>query len=263
MLYLSNLIFAVIATFSFKGWFRDAAGHSLALTKSIGEFDFTFIMDLLRNFPGFSILTSQVCTMIIAYVIFSAFLTGGILHVFIHYREKFEVREFLTGSAMYFWRMIRLALYFLLLQLVLLAILFFILIAIGVNPKEMESDVQFLWYLRIVLPIYLFAALVIAIIHDYVKIHVVTQDANPMTKAFGAGVRFVFRRFGSVLLLYVINLIILLVMLLVYTQIKHLIPGASGSGILSGFLLSQLFLFGRIGVKLLILSSANALIKEG
>jgi hypothetical protein len=263
MLYLCNLIFAVVATFSFKGWLSDAAGHSLALTKSIGQFDFTFIMDLLRNYPGYSILTSHVCMMIITYVIFSALLAGGILHVFIHYRETFKVREFLAGGAMYFWRMIRLALYFLLFQSAALAILFFILIAIGLNPKEMESDVQFLWYLRIILPIYLFAALVIAIMHDYVKIHVVTQDANPMTQAFGAGVRFVIRHFGSVLLLYGMSLIILLAMFLLYTQIKHLIPGSSGPGILIGFLLSQLFLFGRIGVKLLIISSANALIKEG
>jgi hypothetical protein len=126
----------------------------------------------------------------------------------------------------------------------------------------MESDVQFLWYLRIVLPIYLFVALVIAIIYDYVKIHVVMQDANPMTKAFGAGVRFVSRHFGSVLLLYGINLIILAAMFFIYTLIKHFIPGASGSGILIGFLLSQLFLFGRIGVKLLVLSSANALVED-
>lgn len=258
ILYLSNLVIAVIATMAFRGWLKNAAEHSLALTKSMEQFDFTFVMDLIRNYGGLSVLCHQAMIITLAYLIYSAFLAGGMLSMFIHH-ERFSVKEFMAGGALYFWRTLRLALYFLLLQIGLLAILLFVFMAIGINPKEMESDVQFLRYFRIILPIYLFAAMVIAIIHDYVKIHVVTQNANPMMKAFGAGTWFVFGHFGSVLLLYVINLFLLVALFLVYFQAKLLI--STSVGILSGFLLSQLFLVGRIGVKLLILSSASTLVQ--
>ncbi|HLF64551.1 MAG TPA: hypothetical protein VI603_12395 [Saprospiraceae bacterium] len=262
ILYLVNLVFAVVATIAFRGWLKDTAGYSLALAHNIGRFDFTFITDLIRNYGGLSLLCEQVIVIAIAYLIFSAFLVGGILHIYLHQREKFSARDFLSGGALYFWRMLRLAGYFLLIQFGLLAIFCLVFIAIGVNPKEMESDVQFLQYVKIILPVYLFMALVIVIMHDYVKIYVVQQNAHPMTKAFGSGIRFVMRHFGSVLLLYMLNLLLLIIFIVAYSQIRNMIPTVTPGGILVGFILSQLFLIGRIGVKLLILSSVNQLVQQ-
>jgi hypothetical protein len=258
--YISNLIFALFIALPFRNWLSQAVGHSQALTDSIGRFDFTFLMDAFRNFNGFSLLCSQASLIAVAYLIFSAFLIGGALYIYIHHQGKFGTKVFVAEASMLFWKMLRISGYFLLMQLLVLAILVGILTKLGVNPKVIVSDVQYVQTLKILVPVYLFVAMLIAIMHTYVKIHLV-RDGITVRRSFSSGIRFVFRHFASVLILYMINLVLLLGLCLVYFWLRKWIPSISGGGILPGFLLSQLFLIGRIGVKLVTLSSANVLVQ--
>ncbi len=257
--YVSNLMFALLVMIPFRSWLTQAAGHSVAMSAS-GEFDFTFLTEALRNYSGFSLLCTQAVVIAIAYLIFSAFLVGGALQLFVHHPERSKTQEFLAGGAAYFWRMLRLAGYFLIMQIIVIVLLIGVLALLGLNPKEIESDVRYVQTLKFIVPIYLFVAMVIAMVHDYVKIHLV-RGGNPLRNAFSVGIRFVVHHFGSVLLLYICNLALLAGLVVAYFWIKPGMPTLSTGNILYGFLVSQAFLFGRIGVKLLTLSSAHALIE--
>lgn len=262
ILYVCNLVFALIVVIPLRGWLKGAVGHSMALTKSIGQFDFTFLTDLIRNHEGYSVLCSQALIIVIVYLIFSVFMSGGILHIYVHWREQYLQKEFIHGAAKYFWRVLRVSICFLLLQVVLLAILVFILMRIGIDPKEIESDVRFLQMLKWILPIYLFCATVVAIMYLYAKIQVIQQENHPVLKSLITGVRFVFRHFGKVLLLYVIIVMLFIGLFALYLFVRKLSPEGTTGAILLSFVLAQVFLVGRIVLKLLTISSANEVIRQ-
>ena len=254
-LYICNLVFALIAAIPLRGWINHVAGHSTALAKSIAPVDFTFITDLIRNYGGFAILWNVICMIALIYVLFSVFLSGGILDTLLHPQKTDRTMDFLSNGMRYFWRMLKVALFFLVIQLAILAIVIGIVIILGVNPKEMNNDLRFLLYLKIIVPVYVLIAMIIAMTHDYVKIHIV-QDGQPgIWSAFKAGAGFVSRHFVQALALYLINMFILAVLIVGYYLIKKAIPGGTMAGLMLTFVFGQMFLFGRIGVKLLTLSS--------
>ena len=261
ILYLCNLLFALVAVMPFRKWFNKTAGHSLLTDQSRGAFDLTFIGDLLRNYKGFSTLISQLSILALAYFVLSAFLTGGVLYIYINSKEKFLYRDFVTGGLALFWRFLRLAFYFLLIQAVVLGVFVFVIMFLGVDPMQMESDVTFFRRFKILFAVYCFLAIVVAMVHDYVKIHIVSRNENPFSGSFRAGWRFVLRNFGAVLLLYLLNLGILIALFIVYKLITGALPAGTHSGTMLGFIFSQFFLIGRIGVKLLTLCSACALVQ--
>jgi len=256
-----NFVFALPVAIAFRSWISSASGFSLALTRSIGKFDFTFLTDLLRNYPGFSLISGQALIFALGYLIFSAFLSGGILNCYVHHRESFSLKEFLYGSARYFWRILLMEFLFLVVQLIVLFVFWRIIDAKGVNPKEMISDLHFLHFLWVAVPGYLCVALVIAMFQIYGKIHLVSDGQTSVIRAIRKGIRFATRHFGSVILLFLVNAFLFGVLLIIYGMVKGAIPSGSAGGIMLTFVFAQVFLLGRILIRLLTVSSANELMR--
>jgi hypothetical protein len=255
---IANLAFALIAIIPFYGWLKSAAGHSLALTRRQGEFDFTFITDLLRNHEGMSVMITQLVIVGCMYFLFSAFLMGGIMQTYVRATRTQSIRTFVDGGMLYFWRMFRVAICFVLMHVVLLMILFFILKSIGINPMTMESDVRFMRILQWILPVYLLAVMKLRMMHLYSKIHIVRNESASVIRSIGAGIRFVRRHFISAAAIYLFCMLLLLLAYLGYLGVRRIVPGGS-AGIMIGFLASQVFLFLRVGIKLFVVSSGTAL----
>jgi hypothetical protein len=207
-------------------------------------------------------IASQVTILALAYVMLSAFLIGGVVHIYIHGTQKFSYGEFVSGGVRLFWRFLRFAVYFLLIHMVLIGICFAVLMAVGIDPMQMESDVTFFRQLKICASIYLILALVMAMTHDYVKIHLAFHTEISAERAFRKALRFVRKHFFTAFGLYLLNLGILVILYLLWRVINDVLPAGTDQGVMLGFILSQFFLIGRIVVKLLILASASALMKE-
>ena len=96
-----------------------------------------------------------------------------------------------------------------------------------------------------------FGVLLVAlnIVTDYARIRLVVEDRHSAVMALVAGARFVRRRPGPVVLLYLLNGFGFLLLLRVYAAVA---PGASPSGVgfWLGVLLSQAYVAGRVLVKL-------------
>jgi hypothetical protein len=260
LIYCCNLIFALVAIMPIQSWLGKVAGRSVSLTQSIGAFDFTFIGDLLRNYgSGMSSLLSLLCVVVLCYVVLNAFLTGGILQLFVHGRGAFSRARFVFAGLKYFWRLTGLSVLFLIIHGIVLGIFAAIFLTIGINPFQMENDVQFMRIAQFLLLVYGMITLLVLIVHAYAKICLVEAQTQGVMVAIKRSMAFVTRRFISVFLLFVLNLGILVAILFVSGLLKNIFSSSSMGGILLYLLIGQVVIFGRIGVRLLVLSSASRL----
>lgn len=261
-LYGFNLLLAFLAAFPLSGFLSKTVGQSLAFTRSLEGFDYTFLRDFLREYgQGFGQIVNHAIGYVALYLLLSILLMGGILHVFRQWGEPFRRAAFWQGCTRYFWRMLRLAVYFLLLQGLVLALFGFIFYKAGIGSSlsELETEVPVIQAANFILPLYLLAAILVFMLHDYAKIHVVHADQRWLFRPIWQAVKLVFRNFGKVVLLYLLNVASFLLLSVLYWRLSGFLKGGAYFGL---FLLGQFFVIGRIGLKLVNLGSATWLYRQ-
>jgi hypothetical protein len=194
-----------------------------------------------------------------SYLLLWLFLAGGIIDRYARGRPT-RTHEFFAACGVYFVRFLRLAPF--------IAAAYYWLFAY-VHPllfsslyDEITRDVTaertaFLWRVLLYL---LFGLLLVTfnIVFDYAKVRAVVEDRRSMLGAIGAAVRFVRRNAAAVATVYLLNGSMFVALLIVYAMIA---PGAESSGprMWLGFLVSQLYLLGRVWVRLVFFASEVAL----
>ena len=255
LLYTLNLLFAIFLAYPLSGFLGNKLGDTLAADQLFERFDFSIANDFINEYSdAFGVIMNQSIFGLVLYLLLSVFLVGGILNIFKQEKTTYSLTDFWNGGGKYFWRMLRLTIYFLLMQigvLVLFFMLFSTLTAGGLDRFHNEGAI-----IRrglIILPFYLLTATIFFMIHDYAKIHVVAMDQNfvfqPILQAFRWG----FKNFSQTFLLYVLNLLTFGLLFFIYWQLD------GGNAVLAIFLIGQFFIIARIGTKLLNLASATEL----
>ena len=193
------------------------------------------------------------------YVLLWLFLSGGILDRYARARPT-RTHEFFAACGVYFVRFLRLA--------PLIGLTYYALFAY-VHPllfgnlyEQMTRDVTaertaFVW--RVALYLLFGTLLVLAnIVFDYAKVRAVVEDRRSMLGAVVSGLRFARRNAAAVISLYLMNGVIFVALLLLYALVA---PGAelSGAGMWLGFLVSQIYLLGRLWVRLVFFASETSL----
>ena len=255
-----NLGFALIVALPLKYVLDDTIGARLISMQEATGFDYTLITEILRTSGDrLSVILDQSLIIALLYLLFSIFLTGGILAVYRNRPEKLMFNVFWTGALQYFWRLFRLTLYFCAVQ----ALLFFIFIMVfqffGINVLKLESDYELVQRARVLLPIYLALALFIGMVHDYIKIRIVDMDPRFLNRPIMSTIGLVRKNLIPALVLYLINLLIVSIFLFLYYLIKSEVEIGSASIIL---LIGETMLIIRIGTKLLNLASATELYRR-
>lgn len=261
-LYLFNVLFAFLAAFPLSGFLSKTVGQSLAFTRSLQGFDYTFLRDFVREYgQGFGQIMDQALVYAVLYLLLSVLLIGGVLAVFRRWAEPFRWAAFWQGCTHFFWRMLRLSIYFLLLHGAVLALFGFVFFKMGIGSSLLELDTEesIIRAGRIILPLYLLAAVLVFMLHDYAKIHVVQVDQRWLFRPIWQAIRLVFRNFGKVALLYLLNVASFLLLTGLYWWLSGLVKGGGIGGI---FLFGQAFVIGRIGLKLVNLGSATWLYQQ-
>lgn len=186
----------------------------------------------------------------VLYLLLHAFLSGGILSVFLQDRPRFRAGSFLEGSARFFPRF---------LGIMLISWIFFFF-GTGLLSGCLRSIVDraaagaaseitpFLLNLLVSVVI-LFLLLFLQMLFDYARIQIVLKDGRNILRSILHSFGFVFRNLGSTLgLYYLLYLLNILISLLYLTLVEH-IPDTSILGILAVFLIQQLFIFGVIWMR--------------
>ena len=209
-------------------------------------------------------MIGQALMLIFVFFAVNIFFSGGIVSSFFEETQKFTFRNFWYECSRFFWRFLRLTFYFLIFHAVLFGIFGFIYYSLieGGSNANLVSEVTIVSTAKIILPIYGIFAIVLSMIQDYAKIHLVAGDKKILTKPILETFKLVFRNFGKTFPLYLLNILTLVLIFGIYRLFQNCISDDNSIGILLMFLVSQFFIFGRIGVKLLNLSSATYLYKD-
>jgi hypothetical protein len=193
------------------------------------------------------------------YLVLWLFLAGGVLDRYARDRPT-RSYEFFTACGVYFVRFLRLA--------PIVALTYYVLFAYGhpllfggvyetvTRDVTLERTAMF-WRMGLYA---VFGALLLLVnmIFDYAKVRAVVEDRRSMIGAITAGLRFVRSHFSAVALLYLMNGSLFVALLLIYAVVAPG-AGAAGAGLWLGFVVSQLYLFARLWVRLLFLASEVAL----
>ena len=261
-LYLLNFGFALLASLPFSGYLSKTLGQSLEMERHLEGFDYTFINDFLREYgQGISAFIDTSLGFIFLYLLFSVALMGGILLAFQHFSEAFRWSTFWEGCRHFFWRLLRLTIYFILIHAAILGLfgLFFYLATHGFAIFEMETELELVRPLYYLLPLYLLTATIIFMIQDYAKIHVVQVNQQWLTRPIWQATELVYRNFGRFFFLYLLNIATLIALFAAYWWIGQLFSTTTNTAIALSFFWGQFFVFGRIGLRLLNLGSATYL----
>jgi hypothetical protein len=260
LLYLLNFVFALLSAVPFLGFLSKSIGHSLANSRMLDGFDYTFLSDLMREYgSGLSVIMNLSMGIILLFFIFSIFWMGGILSILKNEENDYSFRKFWQGSAVYFWKLTRLTFYFTFFQIVILGFFAFLFLQQGVSPFEVESEVSIIKSILILLPIYLLSATIFFMIQDYAKIHIVHDETKFIFQPIKNAFRFVFKNFRKCFGLYLLNLLTFAVFFSIYWILSNSFNSNSTPTITLLFLIGQTFIFSRIAVKLLNLGSAMEL----
>lgn len=258
-LYLLNLFVALLIAMPLHSLLENKLAYSLQADKLIAGFDYTVYQDFMNEYgEAVWAIWGQVPVFIILFMMLYIFLTGGILTMFKTLPETLDRTNFGKSCAHFFGRFIRLAIYFLIFQAGLAAIFVGLYFAIA----DKSSDKSIMDTIFTLVPIFGIFSSALMMVHDYAKIHVVHRDERWLFQPIKEAFQLTFKHFFKMLGLYWLNLLTFMLAFALYWLIKSNVPSETGIGILIVFVLGQIFLWARIGTKLLNLSSATVLYHE-
>ena len=263
-LYLCNFLLAALAAIPLMSLLEEKLGHTFAAKQLIEGFNYTIFSDFMNEY-GAAILPilSQSKLLIGLYFLLSIFLMGGILENCKNSLQKAHFQVFVVRAIKYFWRFFRLTIYFLILHgaVVFLFFTIFMWLIHGGDLKQLDSELVIYSRGAIVFGIYFFVAGILSSIHDFSKIYLVENNTKIVVKAIKEGAKMVVKNFGSVLLLSLLNWLTFALISLLYLTLRGNDLNSTVSGLWFVFVLGQVFIFIRMGMKVLNLESKTLLFK--
>jgi hypothetical protein len=205
---------------------------------------------------------TPVATALALYLAGWAFLSGGIIDRFARQRP-IRTHGFFAASGVYFFRFLRLAAIAGIVYWWLFAYVHpwlfdeqFVNLTRGLSVERNAFLIRALFYA-------LFGAALVAtgLVVDYAKVRIVVEDRRSAVGALSASIRFIRNHGRQVLALYAMNTLTLLAVLALWALVA---PGAGGTGISMwvGFIVAQLYVGARLGMKLQFLASQTALFQS-
>jgi len=197
-----------------------------------------------------------------AYVALWIFLAGGILDRYARDRAT-RANGFFSACGVFFFRFVRLAavqwMVYAFLFVWVHAWLFDRLYPRLIRDLTVERTAFF-----IRLALYVVFALVLAgfnLIFDYAKVRAVVEDRRSMLGAIVAAARFIGRNSAAAVTLYLLDAGLFVIVIGIYAAVA---PGAgtTGAPMWIAFLIGQMYIVGRLWVKLVFWASETALFQE-
>jgi hypothetical protein len=192
-----------------------------------------------------------------------AFFAGGILDRYAHPDEPPTRARFFSQNGEYFFRFVR---------LLIISLLFYWGIFRWVaNPlhdwledatRDVTQEKTVILFTLLVYALVAFLLLLVSIVLDYAKIALVVERRRSALLACLRGARFVLAHPGSALGLYLLLAAVSLLLVWLYSLVA---PGPGQSGvatILLAFLVGQIYLIARLGLKLWFLAGQTALFQS-
>jgi len=257
----SSLAAETAATGVNYDWWQEftAQATGLGTTFSPSVIGFAAVLENVSGVLDGRTPIAPIATALALYMTGWAFLSGGIIDRYARQRP-IRTHGFFAASGVYFFRFLRLAAFAGLIYWWLFAYVHpwlfdeqFANLTRNLSVERTAVLIRLIFYA-------VFGALLVAtnLVADYAKVRIVVEDRRSAFSALSASVRFIRHHGRHVVALYVLNTLTFLVALAVWGLIA---PGAGGTGLSmwAGFLLAQLFIVGRLALKLQFIASQTAL----
>ena len=194
-----------------------------------------------------------------AYLLLWLFLAGGILDRYARARPT-RSYEFFTACGVYFARFLRLAPFMALAYYVLFAVVHPMLFddAYGALIRDVTAE-QTAFLIRLALyAVFGVLLIIVNIVFDYAKVRAVVEDRRSMVGAIVAGARFARRNAAAVTTVYLLTGFLFIGLLGLYAIAA---PGADSSSARAwmGVAIGQMYLLGRLWIRLVFFASETAL----
>jgi hypothetical protein len=217
---------------------------------------------VLDNVSAFIDDTSRPIAIVVTASLYIAtwmFLAGGIIDRFAR-DQRVAPHGFFAACGVFFFRFARLAIVQWLVYAFLFAYLHDWLFNTFYPRITHEVNVERTAFLVRVALYFVFGVLVAAsaLIFDYAKVRAVVEDRRSVLGAIGAALGFIQRNYAAAVGVFVANFALFLIVVAAYALVA---PGAGGGGVSVwiGFAIGQLYIVGRLWVKLVFWASATAL----
>ncbi|MEO1627537.1 MAG: hypothetical protein AAFV25_20470, partial [Bacteroidota bacterium] len=264
LFYLINVGLALIVAAPLHDLIQSKLGRSMVLEDLLEGFDYSVFRDFLNldQVKGaITTINNQSVGMLLFFFVLSIFLMGGVLQRFKEHDQRFRFSHYWAGCSRYFWRLLRLTIYFSMVHAVVLGLalmLFFVLVG-GGNLESLSSEAEYFWALQIVLPVYALLASVFFMVQDYAKIHLVHKDRSWLFGTFWESFYIVFSNFLRTYPLYLLQALVFVGLFAAYWYVDQQIQAIDARGVALSFALGQAFVLARIGSKFFNLASATHL----
>lgn len=252
--FIVNLALGLILAVPLYKVLQSEAQGSLEFNKLVTDFSFTIIIDFLNQsgkaLPPFWLL-GFVLSLI--YLVLNIFFAGGILSQFA-LRGTFRLSEFFSNSLHYFSR------FFLVFLIELVALLgvgivSFIFLGISLVASDGSTEpVQMAW----LAPSFLISGFLFTVvlnIGNYAKVILFKNFSLNIWLGFWKATNYIFHNFKTMRIYWAI-LVVAVILVLIYLFLESAIGMTSAFRIFVMFLIQQVFIFGRVFVKMWMLSGA-------
>ncbi len=249
LIYLVQFVFAYLMTLPVTSLLEKAISGSTSGERILQQFDFTIFSTILREYGKGIDIKSFLIIYGLIYFIISTFFMGGIIWLFVS-QSKFSINEFFSNCNQYFYRFIRLFFVSLLFNiLVVLVSMLFVNILIQLFAESMNEMVKMKTYISGFVVVIILLALV-NMIFDYAKIITVSENKHQMFFVPMESTKFIFMNFIKTSGLYGLYFFSIIILISIYLLVESLFDVQSFLGVITFFVLTQIYIFLRQWVRL-------------
>jgi len=208
LIYLSYLVIALLLAIPFFGLFRSAAGNSQLPGSLMNGFDATAIRELLASGGKmFAFYLKAFVPWIFIFLLFQIYLNGGILSWVSNPRGKFSINRFHTNGRKFFWRFLKLTVYFIIIHLIICLIIYLPYSLITGSGSGL-TDRQVMNPLFIYAGVHAVVLVFVFMWSDMAKSGLYREDSSKVLKTIFRSLKIAFRRFFS---FYFLGLLLLII----------------------------------------------------
>jgi hypothetical protein len=222
---------------------------------------------ILNNLEGlilktFFTLPPEILILGLVYITFRTFLAGGILSTFNTNRSKFSLKKFFGGAGAHFFHFFLVMLISWVIFFGVLGFLYRGLDSIRNNIAQNSFSEVTPFYISLFFNLVLFFLLLLfQMLFDYTRIQIVVEQKKNILVALRDAYRFISKHLGSTLGLFYLLFLVNFGVTLMYLLFKSLIPQSTAMGVISVFLIQQLFVFALIFIRCWLYASELELFK--
>ena len=205
-LFSANFVISSILVAPFASYFKSKFGNSIALEKYDG-YDLYAIGEFLNNYgEGFQPLSILIIIFAIGYFIFAVFANAGVLYAVISNNKIISLRPAATGAVNYFWKILRLSVYYLLAIVLILILVWKALLVAGINVLDVKDDLEIIRKMKwgVATAFILFA--LCSMMKQYAKVFIAIDKKPIISASILKSSKFVFRYILSTIPLYLLNI---------------------------------------------------------